>query len=186
MDPRLEQSPPGAPETLTGSASQEGSRRLLRSQPRRLGFGQPRRARPRRSYANITIGSSNSTRKPELSTWLRIGTFYLAPTVGSDDGVTLFAVQRIQKGFRERPTSFDVPEIALESAGGQDAAQVGGIGLLIFAVDQLGEEGSETFKLGLHDGGVLFGLTRDVHPDFEGVSGRADGHDYLLGLLERF
>src|SRR5215210_3570451 len=80
MDPRLEQSPPGAPETLTGSASQEGSRRLLRSQPRRLGFGQPRRARPRRSYANITIGSSNSTRKPELSTWLRIGTFYLAPT----------------------------------------------------------------------------------------------------------
>ena len=32
-------------------------------------------------YANITIGSSNSTRKPELSTWLGIGTFYLAPTL---------------------------------------------------------------------------------------------------------
>jgi hypothetical protein len=32
--------PPGAPETLTGSASQQESRRLLRSQPRRLGFGQ--------------------------------------------------------------------------------------------------------------------------------------------------
>src|SRR5215207_2903559 len=80
MDPRLEQSPPGAPETLTGSASLEGSRRLLRSQPRRLGFGRPRRARPRRSYANITIGSRNSTRKPEPSTWLGIGTFYLAPT----------------------------------------------------------------------------------------------------------
>ena len=38
---------------ITGSASQEGSRRLLRSQPRRLGFGQPRQARPRRGCANI-------------------------------------------------------------------------------------------------------------------------------------
>ena len=70
MDPRLEQSPPGAPERLTGSASLEGSRRLLRSQPRRLGFGPPRRARPRRSYANITM----RVRKPEPKT----GTFYLA------------------------------------------------------------------------------------------------------------
>src|SRR5215470_4746016 len=51
-----EQSPPGAPETITDSASQEGSRRLLRSQPRRLGFGQPRQARPRRGYANIPWG----------------------------------------------------------------------------------------------------------------------------------
>ena len=83
MNPRLEQSPPGAPEILTGSASQEGSPRLLRSHPRRLGFGQPRRARPRRSYANITIESRNSTRKPELSTWLGIGTFYLVLTDGS-------------------------------------------------------------------------------------------------------
>ena len=59
MDPRLEQSPPGAPEIVTGSASQENPRRLLRSQPRRLGFGQPRRARSRRGYANITIGARN-------------------------------------------------------------------------------------------------------------------------------
>src|SRR5215831_2891287 len=40
-----ERSPPDAPETITGSASQEGPRRLLRSQPRRLGFGQPGRGR---------------------------------------------------------------------------------------------------------------------------------------------
>ena len=77
---RLEQSPPGAPEILTGCASQEGSRRLLRSQPRRLGFGQPRQARPRRSYANIPWGSGRSPSKPELSTWPGVGTFYLAPT----------------------------------------------------------------------------------------------------------
>ena len=64
-----EQSPPGAPEILTGCASQEGSRRLLRSQPRRLGFGQPHQARPRRSYANIPWGW-----KVNLET----GTFYLA------------------------------------------------------------------------------------------------------------
>ena len=50
---RLNESPPGAPVRLTGSASQEGSRRLLRSQPRRLGFGQPRQARPRHGCANI-------------------------------------------------------------------------------------------------------------------------------------
>ena len=80
MDPRLEQSPPGAPETLTGSASLEGSRRLLRSQPRRLGFGQPRRVRTPRGYANITIGHRSWPQKPELSTWPGIGTFYLAPT----------------------------------------------------------------------------------------------------------
>jgi len=49
-----ERTPPGAPETLTGSASQEESRRLLRSQPRRLGFGQLRQARPRLGCANIT------------------------------------------------------------------------------------------------------------------------------------
>jgi hypothetical protein len=47
------QCPPGAPETLTGSASQEGIRRLLRSQPRRFGFGQPPQARPRRGSPNI-------------------------------------------------------------------------------------------------------------------------------------
>src|ERR1041384_5092063 len=40
------QNPPGAPEILTGSASQEGIRRLLRSQHRRLGFGQSPQARP--------------------------------------------------------------------------------------------------------------------------------------------
>src|SRR5579864_9736630 len=78
--PTARQYPPGAPETLTDSASQEGSRRLLRSQPRRLGFGQPRRARPRRGYANITIGTRNWPPKPELSTLPGIGTFYLAPT----------------------------------------------------------------------------------------------------------
>jgi hypothetical protein len=51
--PTARQYPPGAPETLTGSASQEGIRRLLRSQPRRLGFGPPRQARPRRGCATI-------------------------------------------------------------------------------------------------------------------------------------
>src|ERR1700733_6776487 len=85
MDPRLEQNPPGAPEILTGSASREGPRRLLRSQPRRLGFGQPHQVRPRRSYANITIGSGNQTPKPELSTLAGIGTFYFGPTLQSEN-----------------------------------------------------------------------------------------------------
>ena len=44
-------------------------RRLLRSQPRRFGFGQPHRARPRRGCANITWGSQRA---------LKTGTFYLA------------------------------------------------------------------------------------------------------------
>ena len=49
-----ERTPPGAPETLTGTASQEEFRRLLRSQPRRLGFGQLHQMRLRLSCANIT------------------------------------------------------------------------------------------------------------------------------------
>ena len=69
MDPRLEQSPPGAPETLTGSASQEGSRRLLRSQPRRLGFGHLTRRDPDEAMRTYHEG-----RKPTPKT----GTFYLA------------------------------------------------------------------------------------------------------------
>ena len=52
-----------------GFASQEGIRRLLRSQPRRFGFGLPLRARPRRGCANITWGSQRT---------LKTGTFYLA------------------------------------------------------------------------------------------------------------
>ena len=61
--------PPGAPEEFTGSASQEGICRLLRSQPRRLGSGQPRQARPPRGCANISRGFLPA---------LRTGTFYLA------------------------------------------------------------------------------------------------------------
>src|SRR5271167_2871740 len=81
MDPRLEQSPPGAPEMLTGSASQEGSRRLLRSQPRRLGFGQPRQARPGEAMRTLPSGSETGPqdrnfllwREEELSTLVRQG-----------------------------------------------------------------------------------------------------------------
>ena len=69
MDPRLEQSPPGAPETLTGSASQEGSRRLLRSQPRRLGLGQPRQARPRQDCANIPWGPKTEPQNQNFLLW---------------------------------------------------------------------------------------------------------------------
>jgi hypothetical protein len=56
---------------LTGSASQEGSRRLLRSQPRCLGFG----------HRNFLLG-------------LGIGTFYLAPThlVAVLDGFSRFVL----------------------------------------------------------------------------------------------
>jgi len=79
MDPRTRQCPPVAPEVLTGSASQEGIRRLLRSQPRRLGFGQPPQARPRCGCANIPCGSQPDPQnrnfllgwEPELSIWLR-------------------------------------------------------------------------------------------------------------------
>src|SRR6266581_3550670 len=77
--PTARQYPPGAPETLTGSASQEGIRRLLRSQPRRLGFGQPARRDPG-ELCEHTMRVTDWPHKPELSTWLETGTFYLAPT----------------------------------------------------------------------------------------------------------
>jgi hypothetical protein len=51
MDPRFEQSPPCAPELLTSTASLEGSRGLLRSQPRRLGFGFPFGRDPVRTHS---------------------------------------------------------------------------------------------------------------------------------------
>src|SRR3982751_3187173 len=40
----------------------------------------PRQARPQRSCANIPRGLQPNPQKPELSTWLRTGSFYLAPT----------------------------------------------------------------------------------------------------------
>lgn len=64
-----EQSPPGAPEKITGSASQEGSRRLLRSQPRRLGFGDPTRRDPGGAVRTYHEGRYQP---------LKTGTFYLA------------------------------------------------------------------------------------------------------------
>ena len=66
MDPG-QRTPPGAPDII---ASQEESRRLLRSQPRRLGFGRLHRARPRLSCANITTRVFQYPSNQELSTWL--------------------------------------------------------------------------------------------------------------------
>lgn len=57
--------------TLTGFASQEGIRRLLRSQPRRLGFGHRTRRDP---------GAAVRTYHGVQSRTLKTGTFYLAPT----------------------------------------------------------------------------------------------------------
>jgi hypothetical protein len=52
---------------------------LLRSQPRRIGFGQPARRDPG-ELCEHTMGVTDGPPKPELSTWLETGTFYLAPT----------------------------------------------------------------------------------------------------------
>jgi hypothetical protein len=63
-----------------GFASQEESRRLLRSQPRRLGFGCPHRARPRHGICKLTCSGKPALLKPELSTLLTTGSFYFALT----------------------------------------------------------------------------------------------------------
>ena len=58
-----------------------GESRLLRSQPRRLGLGHGAPARPGPPQPPPYTTASRATRpKPDISTWQRIGHFYLALT----------------------------------------------------------------------------------------------------------
>ena len=82
--------PSGAPESLTGSASQGDIRRLLRRQPRCLGLGQPRQSTTPARLCEHIMRVTDWPAIPELSTWLETGTFYLAPTgVGSSSVLRL-------------------------------------------------------------------------------------------------
>ena len=58
----------------------EGLSRFLRSQPRRIGLGSPRQARPRLGPDQNIMGGLRGRSKPELSTLLISGTFYFAAT----------------------------------------------------------------------------------------------------------
>jgi hypothetical protein len=58
----------------------EGLSRFLRSQPRRIGLGSPRQARPRHGPDQRIMGGRGERSKPELSILLESGTFYFALT----------------------------------------------------------------------------------------------------------
>jgi hypothetical protein len=72
--------------------------RFLRSQPRRIGLGCPRQARPRRSRNQLNMGGFSARSKPELSTLLESGTFYFA--------LTGRAVPRLERGRLLGPFSY--------------------------------------------------------------------------------
>ena len=55
--------------------------RFLRSQPRRIGLGSARQARPRRDEINLSWVVLTTASKPQLSTLLESGTFRSALTI---------------------------------------------------------------------------------------------------------
>jgi len=76
-----QEGPPRRPVKTTWdfSRSRRASADCSRSRLRRLGFGLPHQARPRRGNANIPCGLCLQPSKPKLSTLLETGTFCFVP-----------------------------------------------------------------------------------------------------------
>ena len=79
MDPRLEQSPAGAPEITRVLRHCRAPADCFGANPVASAWATPPGATPAK-LCEHTTRIQNRIRKPELSTWPRIGTFYLAPT----------------------------------------------------------------------------------------------------------